>query len=253
MITHNTMYDFHNVELQTRIESTKKEIEDLQERKDRAITYFKSSLCPIVLTQDQITNQDLKEIDNPDSNPKKYYNLKVNQYKELCTLLDNKKEVLNKLLKYKIPQGVFSFILKRFNELLYKEMIYNKYVFSTLFLGKLDVICNKNKHKVINWKVSIDNRNKLLSEGKVPYTKEGERKALEAGLDYKAEQWLEYLPEHSFFFNWDLQVAQFIRLPNIRNFTFVPVRGLASPVAELVKFKNSFKTEEEAINFYKTN
>ena len=50
-----------------------------------------------------------------------------------------------------------------------------------------------------------------------------------------------------------LQAGQFLRLPNIRNFTFVPVRGLASPVSELVKFRNSFNTEEEAINFYKPN
>lgn len=253
MITHNTMYDFHNVELQTRIKKVKEEIEDLKERKARAISYFTSSLCPLVLSQEVINNQALELITNPDSNPQKYYNLKVEQYKELCLLLQNKEEVLNKLLKYKIPQGVFSFILKRFNELLYKEMIHNKYVFSTLFLGKFDVICNKNKHKVINWKKSIKNRDKLLAEGKVPYTKAGEKEALEAGKPYNGEQWLEYLSDYSFFFNWDLQAGQFLRLPNIRNFTFVPVRGLASPVSELVKFRNSFNTEEEAINFYKTN
>lgn len=248
MITHNTMYDFHNVELKSRLESVRQELEDIQKRKDSIANYFKSEVCPI-----KVDNLDtLVEFTNPTSNPEKYFNLKYTQYKELDKLYKNKKELEEKLLKYKIPHGVFSYILKRFNELLCQEMIHNKYEFRTLFLGGFYVLCNKNKHKIINWKTSLENKAKLLAEGKVPYTKQAEKEALEQGLEYKGEQWLEYLSDYSFFFNWDIQTAQFIRIPNIKNFTFIPVRGLSSPVAELVKFKNSFNTEQDAINFYKS-
>lgn len=241
------MYDFHNVELKSRLESVKQELEDIEKRKESIITYFNSEVCPIKV--DDLNT--LVAFTNPTSNPEKYFNIKYTQYKELETLYINKKELEEKLLKYKIPHGVFSYILKRFNELLYQEMIYNKYEFRTLFLGGFYVLCNKNKHKIINWKTSLENKAKLLAEGKVPYTKQAEKEALEQGLEYKGEQWLEHLSDHSFFFNWDIQTAQFIRIPNIKNFTFTPVRGLSSPVSELVKFKNSFNTEQDAINFYK--
>jgi hypothetical protein len=252
MITHNTMYDFHNVELKSRLESIKEELLDLERRKTNLINYFKSNVCPFKLEDD--TDIDTLFAFSPaTSNPEKFFNLKLAQYKELVLLIENKKEVEQRLLKYKIPQGIFTYILKRFNELLYQEMIYNKYQFKTLFLGGLYVFCNKNKNKVINWKKSLENKAILLEQGKVPFTKKDEQEAKENGLDYKGEQWLEYLSDYSFFFNWDIQTAQFIRISNIRNYTFMPVRGLASPVAELVKFRNSFTNDEEAINFYKEN
>ncbi len=82
------MYDFHNVELKSRLESVKQELEDIQKRKESIINYFNSEVCPI-----KVDDLDaLVEFANPTSNPEKYFNLKCIQYKELNNLYKNKKE-----------------------------------------------------------------------------------------------------------------------------------------------------------------
>lgn len=243
------MYDLYNLELQSKIDEVQKDLNDLEVLKNKLASYFRNNEVKVIpITKLEEGNLDV--IENPQTSKQKLFNINVKHYNNCMTLYKNKVQQKKIFNKSKIKKQIFLFILKRFNELLVQKLIYSSYKFKHLYIGGFSVICNKNKNNVIDWGKSIKNKEKLLKAGEVPYTKEGEAKALEANQDYNGKQWLEYLPDYSLFFQWDLANGNFIRIPNIKNFTFVPLRGNTSPVAELSSYRKTL-TDEECINKYK--
>ena len=165
-------------------------------------------------------------------------------------LLATKLEEITKLKKQKINEGVFVFILKRFNKLLIDAIVKEGYCFYSLFIGGLKVKVVKRTKPEINWGESIKAKEKLLEQGLIPFTKEDEKKAIENNEQYNGVQWLVHLPVIATYFEWCLETAQFFRISNIKNFKFDPVRGIDSPVTLLRRYEETLN-EDELFTKYK--
>ncbi len=252
MITIKTIFQLHKVELDLKIEEIDKEIETTLVTLEALKKFLLLNKKDISLSIDNkiLISGKCNLLVEPLTNLEKYFNIKLAGYNQIYNIYENKLKVKEQLIKQQIKSPVFFYILQRFNELLFLELVHSAYQFKDLFVGGFYVIVNKNKKPVINWGISIKNKNKLLEEGKIPYTKQSEQEAKENGIEYKGEPWLSYLSDYSLFYQWDLLNTQFIRIPNIKNFTFVPYRGKLSPVKELARFRQEH-TDEELINHFK--
>lgn len=248
MITNKIIYELSQKELTEKIEIVSKEISNLLKVQNKLVEWFKYR--DILVDGTALPIKVEIEIQNI-----KLYNVQATHYNNVIVTLKSKEEYRTRLLGYKIPKKIFLFILRRFNQLLYQELIHNAYVFKDATLGKLLVIVNKNKKNAINWGESTKNKKVLLDKGEIPFTKEGEDLAKAKGEEYKGKQWLEYLPTYSLFFNWELENSNFIRLPNMKNFEFRPIRGLpktgvTSPVNLLSETRKEL-TDQELLTKYK--
>lgn len=247
MITSKTMYQLHNSELEIKITDINNQIQSLKEylsKYKKTINYYNTT----ILESDLFSGT--YEILNPKNNIEKYISINLIAYNKTLKNLNEKTQIKKELEEYKIKETIFCYILRRFNTLLYKEILYNNYIFKNLFLGGFSVICAKNTKNVIDWKKSNENKNKILEQGLTPFLKKDKELAEQQNLEYKGVNWIEYITDYRLFYNWELENAQFIRIPNIKNFTFIPLRGKKSAVQELTILTNSL-TEEERINKYK--
>ena len=245
------MYDLYTKDLVDKIESISKDIDNSKQVLKIAESYFTSNLCDRVIILEDLRNKIPKIINVPVSNEERYFNLKLKQYYELSTIYDNQIEQKNRLISHKVKRKTYKYIVANFNNKLVNHMIFKKYKFNQFKLGGLCCHCNKNKNKPIDWVKSNINKEALLKEGKIPYTKEDAKIAEEKGLPYVAHEWLVYGNDYSFFFKWDITVHNFITMPNIKYFTFIPTKSSTSFIKVLSRFRNTM-TEEEAINFYNT-
>lgn len=252
MITTNTMFELYTISNEIKVNNLNKEIKDLTGILTKIYTYFEENtlLCPKGYDMVSIKTGKGIEIPFPFTNAEKYYNLQVNQYNVLYKRLVQKKEELVVLSKQKIPKRIFSFILRRFNELLIEELIYRSYKLKDLYLGELRVIVNKSRKAVINWGVSLPVKRAIEARGGIPYIIEDAERCKQEGIDYKGEPWITFLPEYRMFYDWKNSVTSKIRLPNITNFCFMPLRGDNSAVSMLFDVSNRL-SQEELILIYK--
>jgi hypothetical protein len=242
------MYELHEVKFNIELDIINKELKLLERNKKKLLSYFKLISLPDNVNFENIELGKEKVIDNPTSSYEIFYNAKLKDYNSSCIIYNNKIEVKNLILQHKIKPVIFNYILNRFNELLSEEIIYYKYKFKDLFLGGLLLISNKSPRPSINWKISLDNKKKLIEEGKIPYLKNDAEVAKQNNQEYNGIKWLHEFTGFSLFFQWELENKQFIRLPNIKNFTFEPYRGSNSPVSKLTEYKNTL-TEAQLTNF----
>lgn len=253
MITIKTMFELHTVELKLKIEAAEKELVPIKNLKQDLEKYLidNKNTSSIKAPIEEVLSGTYGQIIPIRNSFDAYFNIKLRDYNHIHSIYTRKVNTLQALERQKINKVVFNYIIKRFNVLLYKEMVHKAYQFKDLFLGEFFVHISNNKKATINWGVSLQNKAKLLEEGKIPYTKAGEQEAKDRGEEYKGEQWLDYLPEKSLFYQWLRTSATYIRLPNIKNFVFRPYRGINSPVKELALYRNAY-TDEELINHFKT-
>lgn len=253
MITIKTMYEIHTVKQKVELEALDIEITNISVPYNKLVNYFKHNVpnliaCPSSL--EDILNNKGVAYSFPISNIEKYYNLQLTNYNKIYPLYTNKAEERQKIKGYKMKAVVFAYILKRFNELLVEEIVYNSYKFFSLYIGGLYSFCNKNK-KSVDWGNSIKNKQALIKEGKIPYNKADEDQAIKEGKVYEGVEWLVYQPEYSLFYKWEVESTQFIRIPNIANFLMQPYRGVKSSVQILSDYRKTL-SEEQMTNLYKT-
>ncbi len=245
------MYDLYTKDLVDKIKSINIEIENTKSTLKLAELYFTSNLCDRIIILADLHNKLIKKIFIPVSNEERYFNLKLDQYYIILNNYNTQLEQKDRLVKHMIKRKVYKYIIINFNKKLVKQLIFNKYKFNQFKLGGLSCHCGKNKNKPIDWVKSNINKDKLIKEGKIPYIKEDARLAEEQGLPYIAYEWIVYGNDYSFFFRWDITQHNFITLPNIKYFTFIPVKSKYGFIKVLSAFRNTM-TEEEAINFYNT-
>ncbi len=252
MITTNTMYELHTISTEVKLNNIKIEIEDTQRLLDKIYSYFEENtlLRPRGCSMVSIKTGKGLEIGYPFTNPEKYYNLQLNQYSVLYKRLLQKKEEFIVLSKHKVPKRIFAFILRRFNELLIEELIFNSYKLKDLYLGELKVIVNKGKKAVINWGISLKAKKEIEDRGGIPYINAEAEEYVKLGTEYKGERWITFLPEYRMFYSWQSGPVAKIRLPNITNFHFFPLRGDNSAVSMLFDVSNRL-SQEELVLIYK--
>jgi len=252
MITTNTIHELYSISTDIKITNLAKEIDDLQNMLDNIYSYFQEN---IILRPRGDDMESIKigkglEILYPLTSIEKYYNLQLSQYSVLYIRVQQRKEELSKLTKQKVPKRIFAFILRRFNELLIDELIFNSYRLKDLYLGELRVIVNKGKKATINWGLSLPVKREIEARGGIPYKVEDAERCKREGIEYKGEPWITFLPEYRMFYDWKHNIATKIRLPNITNFHFYPLRGDNSAVSMLFDVSNRL-SQEELIEIYK--
>lgn len=253
MITTKTIHEIHNAKLDTLISEVEEELSLLVPTRTLYRDYFNTNREKYKLRIDyEILNKgEHKPIEFPLDNSDKYFNIQLKNFNEHTLLYFNKQKEIQKLQKQKINESVFVFILRRFNTLLAEAIVKDGYHFFSLYIGKLKVKIVERKKPEINWGESMKARDKLIEQNLVPFIKEDARVANETNKEYNGIKWLVYLPDIATYFDWELETAQYIRIPNMRNFNFVPVRGLQSPVVLLRRFEETL-TQEELYNKYNT-
>ena len=251
LINNKLMYDLFELDRNKQILALQRQIKSIQVTREKCLSYFDNHNLPVDV--DLVVLKEGKEtlIPNPTTAAEHVYNIKLKAFNESHAIYTNKFQAKKELQDHKIPFNVFCFILKRCNELLIKNIIWKGYVFNNLFLGKIDIFYNKSIKPSIDWGTSMKNKQKLLQENKVPYLKKDAEEAKLKGIEYNGIDWLAYIKEGNLFFQWTLELAQYTRLPNLRNFTFIPFKDNGdgkSPCAELKRFKNTLN-EEQLLNF----
>ncbi len=252
MITTNTMYELYTISNEIKITNINKEIEDLKGVLEKIYKYFEENIILRPRGCDMVSIKNAKglEILYPLTSVERYYNAQLIQYKVIYIRLTQKKEELKNLNKQKVPKRIFSFILRRFNELLIEELIFRSYRLKDLYLGELRVIVNKGRKASINWGLSLPIKREIEARGGIPYKVEDAEKCKKEGIEYKGEKWITFLPEYRMFYSWKNNIASKIRLPNITNFCFIPLRGDNSAVSMLFDVSNRL-SQEELILIYK--
>lgn len=252
MITTKTIHEIHNARLDTLIDEVEEELSLLEPTRKFYKEYFNNNRDKYKARIDyELLYKGLHEqIEFPFDNSDKYFNIQIKNYNVHNVLYSTKLEEITKLKKQKINEGVFVFILKRFNKLLIDAIVKEGYCFYSLFIGGLKVKVVKRTKPEINWGESIKAKEKLLEQGLIPFTKEDEKKAIENNEQYNGVQWLVHLPVIATYFEWCLETAQFFRISNIKNFKFDPVRGIDSPVTLLRRYEETL-SEDELFTKYK--
>jgi hypothetical protein len=247
------MYDLYRVDKDLQLTNLNKEIKDLRESYDRLLAYFKNNTLKFYFNfniEDVLAGtQQLVEI--PLSSTDKYFNIQLNHFNIIRAQYNSKQDEKIRILNDTVNSKIFFFIIQRFNELLVQAMIKEAYSFYHLFIGKFTIIINKSPRKIINWGKSLKRKQALLNNNEVPYCKKDADSAKEDGEDYKGVEWLSYLSSYNFYFSWIVCGAQYLRIPNIRMFSFIPYRGDKSPTAYLTTHRNTY-TEDQLINLYNT-
>jgi hypothetical protein len=243
------MYELHTISAQVKIDILVKEVVDLKRMLSAIDLYFEENkdLIPNDSSLKLIKKGKGKKVSYPSSNRYLYYNIQIQQYNVLYARLQPKEQELEVLRSYKIPLRIFAFILRRFNELLIQEILYNSYRLKDNVIGHIYLIVNKSKKANINWGISIKNKQTILDKGGIPFIAE---EAEKIGSEYKGEKWIEFLPEYRMFYNWKTVASNKIKLPNITNFSFQPLRGINSAVSMLGDIEKTL-SQEELISIYK--
>lgn len=251
MITTKTIYEIHNARLDTLIIEVENELELLKPTRKIYKDYFNTNKSKYDKRIDynvlHLGEHELIEL--PLDNSDKYYNIQIKNYNEHNKLYVTKLEEIKILQKQRIQENVFAFILRRFNALLIEAIVKKGYEFYSLYLGTLKVKVVERIKPEVNWGESVKAKEKLLAQNLIPYIKLDAKKAKEDNIEYKGVQWLVYLPNITTYFEWLFTPAQYIRIPNIRNFSFDPVRGIDSPVMLLRRFEETLNQEELFIKY----
>lgn len=252
MITTNTIYEIHNAKLDTLISEVKQELSLLVPARISYKNYFNSNRDNYKsrIDYDILNKGEHPLIDCPLNNSDKYFNIQIKNYNEHNKLYSTKQKEIENLQRQKINKNIFVFVLRRFNRLLMETIVKEGYNFYSLFLGVFNVKIVERTKPEINWGESIKNKEKLLEQNLIPYLKNNAEKAKLNNEEYNGVQWLVYLPLITTYFDWVLETTQYFRIPNIKNFNFVPVRGIDSPVILLRRFEETL-TKEELYNKYK--
>ena len=252
MITIKTMYDFYSLTFKNNINEVKEEIIILENTKALIIKSLYTNNIPeyIILDKDKIEKGELELISSPFTNKEKFYNIQVDNLKDYIIRINNRKRYIKEQESKLIPFKIYAYIIKRFNMLLTEAIINEAYEFFDLFLGKLYIITTDKRRPSIDWKKSNENKNKLLEEGKIQYLKADAEKAKEEGKEYKGIQWLENIKTLGMFFKWELKNVQYVRIPNLANYNFIPYDSRRGPVEQLNSLRKKY-TEEELIKKFK--
>ena len=251
MITIKTMFELHRVEADVKLRELEKELIVVEKSKKETENYLLENYNKLSIKYEEpelLSGTCI--LLTPNTKLDTYFNIRLKHYNQVCTTYQNKLQVKVQLEKQCIIKEEFNYIIQRFNTLLYKELVNNAYHFKDIYLGGFCVIVNKNTRPVINWGKSIKNKTRLLANGLVPYTKQGEKEAKDLGLEYKGVAWLEYIENYRLFYDWTLTSPNYCRMPNLANFSFIPYRGEDSPVKAL-SIRRADYTDEELINHYK--
>ena len=253
MITIKTMYDLYKVDKDLQLDNLSKEIKSLREPYDKLLTYFKNNTLKFYFKfsiEDVLDGTQLP-VEIPLSSTDKYFNIQLRHFNTIKSQYSNKQEEEKRILNDRVSSKIFFFIIQRFNILLVQAMIKESYSFYHLFLGKFTIIINKSPRKIVNWGSSLKRKQTLLDNNAIPYCKKDADLAKENGEDYKGIEWLDHLSDYNFYFRWIVSGAQYLRIPNIRMFSFIPYRGDKSPTAYITEYRNTY-TEDELINLYNT-
>lgn len=224
MIRNRTMYDLYVAYNDLKVKNLEIEIKETEKACKKVLTILK----PYLERVHKLIDYNLFLLGKVPKLPKeclthedKYINVQVKLYYRLYSSFPDKKLEVKRLKESIIDYSTFNFIINTFNERLSDEMVYNKYEFEQSTIGKICIVKNRTKNNYIDWGNSNINKAKLLEEGKIPYIKEDEKKAIEQGIEYKGEPWLVYHTHRNLLYMaWNINTTGAKgRIPNLVNYT----------------------------------
>lgn len=253
MITTKTIYELHDVEITLKLKEIEDRLKVIIKIRTKILIWLKynTKIRNMVFNKDKYLNNEIALISLPINSIEKYYNLQLSQFTSFNKEIKDLEEKKENILKLKIDENTFTNILGKFNSKVVDAIINEDYKFNHVFIGTLKKHISKRSKPFVDWSKSNKNKEKLLQENKIPAYKKDRLEAEEKGLEYKGEEWLEYLSPYNFYFDWVLTYAQTIRIFNIKNFKFIPYRGENSSTMKLHNYRNTF-TEDQLINQYNT-
>lgn len=244
------MHDFYSQEVKEELVETTKEIEEIEVILDKLKNYFNTWELSREhnYTMAQLTNGEVKPVEVPLNTSQKYFNVQINNYNKLFTIVQQKKEKKKELKVVDLPCNIFCYILIEFNKRLIRKMIYEQYRFSNLFIGDLLVVPYEHKEGklAVNWPKSKENKEAILKRGEIPYLLADEKKAKKEGVEYNGVKWLEHFEPLTLLFGWEKSFKNFVRLAESKNFIFRASRGQKknAPVKQLALYKNTLTKED---------
>lgn len=239
MVTSSTIYDLYVMNESKTMSELLVEIETLRAITTKITKWFEDTEYkrPLGVDEDKLLSGFHPLLEGTDKETKyfniqlKTYNTNINPLREYISYRELHKGDL-------INQRIFTFILKRFNKLLMEALVTKGYEFYSKGLGTIKVDFKKNKKNIVNWGISLRNKNAIIERGEIPYLKEDAMKAEREGVEYKGVQWLVYLNDYSLFYDWRYTPSDKFRQPNVLDYWVYPLRGINSPVTYL---QNHFK------------
>lgn len=244
------MFELHELENQLELEDVNKDILYIKPYYDKLISYFKDShIISIPFDYEDLIEGKQASIINPSTNVEKYFNVQLKNFNDIRRSYQSKTSLKERLSNNKIKWKVFFFILTRFNTLLIEAIIKEGYVFKDFYIGKLGKVLAKNSKPIVDWSTSFKNKKAIEDAGGIPYYKEGFERAKLNKEEYKGVKWLVHLSAYHYYYKWTLKSAHLGKLPEIKEFSFIPYRGDNSATSRLVEYRNTF-TEQELINKY---
>lgn len=170
---------------------------------------------------------------NATNNFELFLNIQYKHYKEAKANINLYIEEYKRVQKTNMDRTLYNKIIKKLNTKLSNEIIDNAYSFYVDMFGTIKIDFVRSKHKMVDWYKSNINKQKLLDEGKIPYSKEEEEKAIELGIEYKGVKYLEF---HSLFdlkVTWNRNKQSKHSIPNLINYDYRPSSFLISKIAEI--------------------
>lgn len=134
-------------------------------------------------------------------------------------LIQDKIDFLNKYDN--LSKNIVYYIISRCNKYYEKALLDGETIHLGYHIGFLKVVPKQVKGRH-NWKASFEYKDKLISEGKIPYNKEDALRAKKDGIGYNGVPWFVYYDnEVQHYINW---YCYSHKLPNKDSYTFKPSR-----------------------------
>lgn len=249
MITIDTMYNLHHVEIDLQIKNLSNEIKEQEKIRRISIKFFTDNAS-------KITTCTLEEILEGKGKPmvefqvfNKLYNIHLKNYNSYIHSYKAKLEAKEELEKSIIKESIFKYVLKRFNTLIMDEIIYNAYFFSAFPVGYFYINKQVTKKKTIDWGSSDRAKAEILEKGQIPYIKADAEQAEKEGKEYKGVPWIKYLPPIRFYIFWVNNEHKEIKSNNVRAFTFDPSRSKGGVVKRFFDYIRGKSIEELTLKY----
>lgn len=142
----------------------------------------------------------------------------IKQIKRQLQLIDDK---LNFISKYKgLSRNIVYYILSKINKYYEYAILNGDVVYLGDVLGFIKVT-PKMVNGIIDWKSSLEYKDAIIKDGKLPYSKEDYLEAKRTNTKYEGVKWFVYYTDETrYYINWYVYNH---KLPNREFYTFSPM------------------------------
>jgi len=178
----------------------------------------------------------------------------ITNYINSINIIKENKVKAKDISTLKITKAQFSFILSTFNKLLWKAIIDEAYVFKYGLIGRIHAVCRKNESckPKMNWKISLDNKQKILEKGGIPRVELEARSAEFYNKQYDGEKWIELHDPFNVTIIWKRTAYSINQIPTSKDFAMKLVRASNGVVQALKATRDNNRLDDLLIK-YKSN